>query len=122
MDVLRWARAHGCEWDYMTCFAAAGGGHLAVLHWARAHGCEWDYMTCDAAAGGGHLAVLRWAHEHGCPMLVETCRREALANGHGHVLAWLATAPARTPAVAMLVDADEDARQRCLDLFAESSS
>eukprot|EP01052_Picozoa_sp_SAG31_P078817 SAG31_NODE_38367_length_296_cov_1.868020_1_plen_53_part_01 len=53
MEVLQWARATGCEWDWETCRDAAAGGHLEVLQWARAHGCEWDSDTCrDAAAGG----------------------------------------------------------------------
>jgi hypothetical protein len=44
-----------------VCRGAAGGGHLDVLHWARAHGCPWDADTCQDAARGGHLAVLQWA-------------------------------------------------------------
>jgi hypothetical protein len=46
LDVLRWARANGCEWDEGTCYAAAGGGHLAVLQWARANGCPWGKWGC----------------------------------------------------------------------------
>jgi len=48
-----------------TCWAAAGGGHLEVLQWAREHGCPWDEWVCRLAAGGGHLHVLQWAREHG---------------------------------------------------------
>jgi hypothetical protein len=44
------ARSHG----------AARGGHLELLKWARAHGCAWDSHTSSAAAGGGHLLVLQW--------------------------------------------------------------
>jgi hypothetical protein len=51
----------------LTCAKAAGGGHLDVLQWARANGCPWDWKTCIAAAEGGHLDVLLWACDHGCP-------------------------------------------------------
>jgi len=29
--VLQWARRNGCEGDWIICWAAASGGHLAVL-------------------------------------------------------------------------------------------
>ena len=31
-----------------VCKLAAGGGHLDVLKWARGAGCEWDWRTCCA--------------------------------------------------------------------------
>ena len=40
LEVLRWARANGCQWDERTCYAAAERGHLDVLKWARANGCS----------------------------------------------------------------------------------
>ena len=43
LDVLRWAREHGCDWHASTCSIAAYRGHLAVLQRARAHGCPWDW-------------------------------------------------------------------------------
>ena len=67
LEVLQWARAHGCPWDKWTCAYAAEGGHLEVLQWARANGCPWDNRTCIAAAENGHLEVLKWARAEGCP-------------------------------------------------------
>ena len=32
-----------------TCDDAAQGGHLEVLKWARENGCDWDIYMCDAA-------------------------------------------------------------------------
>jgi len=49
------------------------GGHLEVLQWAREHGCPWNESTCSATAVGGHLKVLQWAREHGCPWNEHTC-------------------------------------------------
>jgi hypothetical protein len=66
LEVLKWARENGCEWDSGTCAYAAQGGHLEVLKWARENGCDWDSNTCTYAAEGGHLEVLKWAREHGC--------------------------------------------------------
>ena len=51
---------------YITC-GAAYGGHLDVLKWTRENGCEWDWRTCSNAAENGHLHVLKWARENGCP-------------------------------------------------------
>ena len=38
------------ELAMLLCAFSAGGGHLAVLKWARAHGCRWNEVTCEAAA------------------------------------------------------------------------
>ena len=82
LEVLQWARENGCEWDKWTCALAAKGGLLEVLRWARENGCEWNALTCALAAQGGHLRVLRWARENGCEWDAETC---ALAAGGGHM-------------------------------------
>ena len=42
MEVLQWAREHGCPWDEGTCEAAAENGHQDVVLLARDHGCPWD--------------------------------------------------------------------------------
>ena len=67
LEVLQWARAHGCPWDHHTCTAAARNGHLEVLQWARAQGCDWDEQTCLEAEEGAHFEVLEWARAQGCP-------------------------------------------------------
>ena len=46
LEVLKWARENGCEWNSNTCANAALNGHLEVLKWARENGCEWDSDTC----------------------------------------------------------------------------
>jgi len=72
LEVLIWAREHGCLWDETMydvdtdCSSlAASGGHLEVLKWLRGHGYPMDEATCTLAAEGGHLEVLQWAREHG---------------------------------------------------------
>ena len=87
LEVLQWARANGCEWDWATCERAALGGHLEVLRWARENGCEWDKDTCAGAARGGHLEVLQWARENGCEWNASTCAW-AYRGGHLEVLQW----------------------------------
>ena len=37
-----------------TCTDAVEGGHLEVLKWAREHGCPWDAATRDRAARKGY--------------------------------------------------------------------
>jgi hypothetical protein len=66
LELLKWARENGCDWDSRTCANAAEGGHLELLKWARENGCPWDWRTCADAAREGHLELLKWAHENGC--------------------------------------------------------
>jgi len=87
LDVLKWARAHGCPFERWTSNRAAGGGHLDVLMWLREVSCRWDALTCRAAAQGGHLKVLQWAREQDCPWDASTCHAAA-EHGHLEVLQW----------------------------------
>jgi len=50
-------------------FAAvvASRGYLNLLKWGRENGCNWNSKTCTRAAEGGHMEVLKWARENGCP-------------------------------------------------------
>jgi hypothetical protein len=73
LEVLRWAREHGCPLDGESCASAALGGHLEVLRWLREHDCRWNEWTCANAALRGHLEVLKWARERQCSWNVETC-------------------------------------------------
>ena len=86
-EVLKWARANECPWDFRTCAGAAKRGHLEVLKWARANGCPGDERTCAGAAYGGHLEVLKWARANGCPWDEDTCANAAY-YGHFEVLKW----------------------------------
>jgi len=73
LNILIWAREHGCDWDSCTCSIAAREGHLDCLIWAREHGCDWYSDTCRAAAEGGHLDCLIWAIENGCRWYKQLC-------------------------------------------------
>ena len=46
---------------------AAVGGHLEVLKWAREHGCEWDGRTIDAAQASGVVEIIQYVRANGCP-------------------------------------------------------
>ena len=67
LDLLKYARKKGCDWDEFTCRRAAEGGHLHVLKYAHENGCPWDRFACTKAAKAGHLEVLKYLHENGCP-------------------------------------------------------
>ena len=43
-------RAEGCPWDYWTCLEAVDRGHVEMLRWARANGCQWTVTTRARAA------------------------------------------------------------------------
>ncbi len=76
MDLLRELFVAGYRIDY-CCDAAARAGHLEVVKWARANGCNWGAQTCAFAAEKGHLKILKWMHENGCEWDAETCRTAA---------------------------------------------
>ena len=87
LQILKYAREHGCAWDEDTCRSAAKGGYLGILQWAHKHHCPWDARTCDSAAEGGHLGILQWARQHGCPWDEFTCSHAAM-GGHLNILQW----------------------------------
>jgi hypothetical protein len=88
LEVLKWARENGCEWDSYTCHNAAENGHLEVLKWARENGCVWNSITCDYAAKNGNLEILKWAIENGCRMGPDICG-VAYSYGHFEVIKWI---------------------------------
>jgi hypothetical protein len=67
LNVLQWAFANNCPWDWDICRIAAYNGRLDILKWARKVGCPWDVCTCAVAAERGHNEILKWARKHGCP-------------------------------------------------------
>ena len=62
VELLRWVREHGCDWNEATCAEAALGGHLEVLMWAREHGCPW--VEASVRARARHVEVLRWLDDY----------------------------------------------------------
>ena len=87
VELLKWAREHGCPWDERACVAAAKRGHMAVLKWAGEHGCPWDPQTCTEVAYKGNLGILKWLRETGCPWDAGTCSHAAW-GGNLEVLEW----------------------------------
>jgi hypothetical protein len=67
IDLLRWLKEHGSEFEFSNCEGAAFGAHQHVLQYLHDEGCEWDDSACSGAARNGHLKVLQWLHEQGCP-------------------------------------------------------
>ena len=94
LEVLQWARANSCPWDWQTCANAAWGGHLDVLNGQsktvpRARGIRartrrgadtsrccsfcaragaWNARMCAwLVADAGHFDVFKWTIENGCP-------------------------------------------------------
>lgn len=44
---------------------AAAGGHLEVMKFALANGCEWEFTTLTTLIMCEDPAVKKWAKEHG---------------------------------------------------------
>ncbi len=87
LEVLKWARKNGCDWNSRTCVRAAKTGRLKILKWARKNGCGWNSDVCVSAAFYGHFEVLKWARENGCDWN-ESVIHYARLRGHYDILKW----------------------------------
>lgn len=67
MDLLKWVRAQGCQWDEKMCKKAARGGHLCLLEWVCTQGCLWDKQLSWVEAVSGQVDVLDWVMTQGYP-------------------------------------------------------
>lgn len=84
LDIIKYLRKIGVQWDWQACANAAN----IVLKWVRTNGCPWSVHTCANAGSSGHIQVLKWARTTGCPWnLNAQCSRIAI-NGHFEVLKW----------------------------------
>ena len=81
LDTLHHQLLKGRLSKSIVCEFAAHGGHLEVLKWLRANGCQWDADVCAAAAEKGHHAVLRWARANGYPWDVRGRSAERAPRG-----------------------------------------
>ena len=88
LEMLKFAREHGCFFSPVLCAHAADGGSAELLVWLRENGCPWDENTCYYAAGGGHLDTLMWARENGCPWDAYECFDTA-RDAHPHIAKWI---------------------------------
>jgi hypothetical protein len=89
VHVLEYLRTNGCPWSSHLCLHfAAAGNHLDTLKWLREHGCPWDSNLTAVAAENGHFEMLKWLHEHGCPWDEDTLS-SAVVNGRLDMIKWL---------------------------------
>jgi len=89
LELLKWARNIGYEWDLYVCSGAAKNGHFEVLKWAHNNGCTWDSRVCHLAAINGHMKILKWARQNGCEWDVNECFSSAAENGHMDIIDWI---------------------------------
>lgn len=78
-----------CPWTEETCSQAVQGGHVEILQWAREHGCKWDQSCYLLASSHGRLALLKWARENGAPWNRDECLMAAQSGKHQHVVEWV---------------------------------
>jgi hypothetical protein len=117
LELLRWARTNGYEWNEdsvcaeaaenghlgiiqwvletgtrsgrQLCANAAASGNLKIIQWARENGFAWDQRFCVYASQNGHLDVLQWLRANGCPWDRNECWIQAEYCGHKAVVAWI---------------------------------
>jgi hypothetical protein len=80
LELLKWLRLQGCQWNTRVCTDAASHGHLKLLKWARENGCPWDNKVYDAAARNGHIQIIQWALDNGCPRSDNACSKAAITG------------------------------------------
>ena len=93
LNVLIWAKAHGCSIEHPALCSAARHGRLDVIQWLEERG-DIDVITMDSmhvlAALGGQLNVLRWAKSKvAYTMDTSAVSKAAVAKGHLGVLSWM---------------------------------
>lgn len=74
MEVLKWARSNGCDWDEYTCTNAVAAGRLDILQWARSEGCRWNRHTFRLIEMDERIE--EWAQQNGLPQRLENGRWE----------------------------------------------
>jgi hypothetical protein len=90
LEMLRWARQHGCNWnEYAILSAAASSGSLEMTIWVKQQpGVECNRAAIAAAAQQGHTAICEYLHAAQCPFDEDVCNG-AILHGHVDTLRWL---------------------------------
>lgn len=65
LNIIRWALNLGVCLTYRPCYYAAAGGQLDTLKWLRAKGCPWGYLTTTYAKTE---EIYSYAVHNGCPV------------------------------------------------------
>lgn len=90
LDVIKWAenilgRDEEFEKDFMD--AAAKLGHLNVVKWYRSRGIQWDELTLTMAAGSGNMDLIQHLLDHDCPKnTFKACAFAVSISDHGKAL------------------------------------
>jgi len=71
LNLLKYARAVGFEWNSSTCRAAADAGHLRCLRYAHQNGCPWNHDVYEVSMKKKSFDCFRYAYEHKCPLVFD---------------------------------------------------
>ena len=98
LDVIKWLKYNGFEWDSDTCSSASLGGNIDVLVFALENGCPWSNSIITNAALRGHLCIIEWcflnkfykfdANDKSSVYTYTDSCENASFNGHMHILKW----------------------------------
>lgn len=87
LNVIKWARKHGCHWNEKTFSYAAMYNDIEMVKWFYENGCPWDEETSYVAAMFGNFDVLKWVSDRGCPWSKDLCIA-ATDSGHLDIIIW----------------------------------
>jgi len=73
---------------FVICSAAAEGGQFETLKWAREHGCGWNYRTFNMIATNGSREMFEWACQNGCIQFPTDVIKILADRCHYHLLQW----------------------------------
>jgi Ankyrin repeats (3 copies) len=119
IEMLRYLKQQGCEYNTNILYAAAVHGRLAVCQFLVAEQCPYDARACSLAAAAGHLETVRFLHESGCPWKHDTICAEAAESGNIELLQYLKQAGCVFSAYAMRIAAERGDLRMCQYLRAE---
>ncbi|GFH53350.1 hypothetical protein CTEN210_09826 [Chaetoceros tenuissimus] len=74
LDLIKWLRGEGAQWNYFTLFSAVRNGNIELLHYLFQSRCPFtDPIACAEAVTKKSLEVLQFLHQHGVTWTESTC-------------------------------------------------
>lgn len=69
LEMLKWLRDYGCQWDSYTCMNSATKNSVNIVKWAILNGCPYDDVEIITSwVNARDVETVEWLLERGCPL------------------------------------------------------